>query len=450
METNIDNLRRLLDQLKSLGFLQRLFKWKSIKNLVIDASVDLQKVLGDLTHSQEEMRKGTCTISELEKDIAIADRRVQEIQLANQELKLSIDEFDRNNKQLLIKVASSEQTIGNLTERKEQINLELIDVKKDLEHLEYELQKSLREITKFQAEEGNRKLEYSKAVATLSKIQEEIQSARQSELDQRHQEQLQKLQRQMENWSNHQQNVKLHLKAVCNRQIIRYEDKVPFKGEPDNTLTICNEYIVFDAKSPRGEDLTNFPKYLREQAEAAKKYANIDNVKKSIFFVVPSNTLEVLETYVYDLADYTVYVLPPQALEPILLNLKKIEDYDFAEQLAPEDRENICRVLGKFGHLTKRRAQIDIFFIKQFLELSYKAEGNLPPDFYQRAADYEKAEKINPPTERRTKRIDLRELEIDFNKIANETVTKGLPLGGEAISIALNDLPLYSLDGDDQ
>ena len=131
-------------------------------------------------------------------------------------------------------------------------------------------------------------------------------------------------------------------------------------------------------------------------------------------------------------------------MEPIILSLKKIEDYDFAEQLSPEDRENICRVLGKFAHLTKRRIQIDTFFIKQFMELAYKAESDLPKDFLDKVVEFERAEKLNPPTEKRSKQINLKDLEKDTTKLINETSTKGIAIVGDVILNVLNDIPLYS------
>ena len=91
------------------------------------------------------------------------------------------------------------------------------------------------------------------------------------------------------------------------------------------------------------------------------------------------------------MADLDAFEISVDALEPVILSLKKIEDYDLAAELSPEDRENICRVLGKFAHLTKRRIQIDTFFIKQFLELAYKAESDLPKEFLDKVVEFEKS-----------------------------------------------------------
>ena len=49
-----------------------------------------------------------------------------------------------------------------------------------------------------------------------------------------------------------------------------------------------DQLIVFDAKSPANDDLSNFPKYIKTQTENLKKYAKHDNVKKDLFLVIPS------------------------------------------------------------------------------------------------------------------------------------------------------------------
>ena len=68
----------------------------------------------------------------------------------------------------------------------------------------------------------------------------------------------------------------------------------PFHGNPDNTIEICDEYIIFDAKCPSGDDLTNFPKYIKTQTEIVKKYASQEKVKKDIFLVSSANTIHVI------------------------------------------------------------------------------------------------------------------------------------------------------------
>ena len=164
---------------------------------------------------------------------------------------------------------------------------------------------------------------------------------------------------------------------------------------------------------------------------------------------MPTNTLDILDQLVFRLADYNVFVVSLDSLEPIILSLQKIEDYEFADQLSPEERENICRVLGKFVHLSKRRIQIDGFFTKQFFELVYRSEADLPKDILVKVSEFEKAEKLNPPIERRAKQISVKELEQETTKLRNEAETKGINTQESMLSNRLNKLPLYTTDTED-
>jgi hypothetical protein len=246
-----------------------------------------------------------------------------------------------------------------------------------------------------------------------------------------------------ETWATHQSDVQGRIKSICQKHTLQYIDKPPFRGEPDNTLLICEEHVVFDAKSPAGDDLKNFPLYLKAQAEAAKKYAKLEGVKKDIFLVIPSNTLAVVGQFVYNMADYDVYIVSADVLEPLLLTLCRIEDYEFAKQLSPEERENICRIIGKFAHLSKRRVQIDSFFARQFIELAYRCENSLPTDIFDKVLEFEKSEKLNPPMEKRAKAINTRELETEHSRIETEVSAKGIVLPNDVISGILNELTLY-------
>ena len=150
-------------------------------------------------------------------------------------------------------------------------------------------------------------------------------------------------------------------------------------------------------------------------------------MRKDIFLVIPSNTVDVIDSFSYNMADYNVYVVTIDVLEPLILALRKIEDYEFVEQLTPEDRENICRIISKFAHITKRKMQVDIFFTKELIDILKKCEANLPEEIMKKVVEYEKSEKINPPRESRAKHILIQELEA----------------GSESIQEGIKKLPAY-------
>ena len=378
--TATNNLKRLLENLRTINLWERLFGWKRIKDQLMTAAADLERL-------------DTINSSLLEKTEALTHQ---------------VDLLGQKNEQLMT-------DRNRLAEANAQ----------------------------WRSDDEKRRREHSEQMATLKQYQDNILTERNKEISARHQAELDRLEQLKFTWHHHQEHVKQSQKTLCSRHTIDYVDKVPFKGEPDNTVSIGEEFIVFDAKSPRGEDLSNFPGYLREQSEKVKKYAGEERVKNWIFFVVPMNTLEALKTFVFQLADYDVFVVTIDALEPILLSLKKIEEYEFAEQLSPEERENICRVLGKFAHLSKRRVQIDTYFISQFMELAYKCENDLPPDMLEKAIEFERAEKLSLPQSKRGKAIPTADLEKSMSKVRHDANSKGIALEDTTLTTSLNNIPLY-------
>jgi hypothetical protein len=116
-------------------------------------------------------------------------------------------------------------------------------------------------------------------------------------------------------------------------------------------------------------------------------------------------------------------------------------------QLSPEERENICRVIGKFAHVAKRRVQIDQYFAHQFFEILKKCETDLPKDIFDKAAEIETSDKLNPPQEKRVKQIPYKELETDSQKIKKEAEAKAIAFPS-SIQENIESLPLY--DGEEK
>jgi hypothetical protein len=412
MDSNIDRIKRLFESLKSIGFFGRLFSWGSIRSQLMDAIEDLQRFTSranEFSRTENELSIEKANNKNLSESVGRLNTEVQVLKESNKQIESLQKEL----------TTSSEQNKIYLRRGTELAN-EVSILRERLETTERELQKLAEQNTKLIKDEEYRKQEHSKAIASLENIQARIQNERNKELQDKKDTEINRILKLKETWNTHQENVKNIIKTICSRYTIDYVDKVPFKGEPDNTIRISDEYIVFDAKSPAGEDLSNFRQYLKNQTESAKKYVKEPGVKKDVFLVVPTNTLTSLDQFVFRLADYNVFVISVDSLEPVILSLQKIEEYEFAEQLSPEERENICRVLGKFVHLSKRRIQIDGFFTKQFFELVYRSEADLPKDILEKVSEFEKAEKINPPIERRAKHISAKELEQETASLKNE------------------------------
>lgn len=401
MSTHLLTIKSFLDQIKSLGFWGRILGWGAVKKNLVDAAASLASLQTELNGSQHE--------------------------LAQSQMHLSV----------------MQETRRNLENQLQALNKELGVHKERAENCERELKAVREQNIQLKKEDEFRAQKYSEEIVSLQSIKQQIQEERAKEVEARHEEEMARMLALKETWIAHQSDVQGRMKQICQKHTLSYVDKAPFRGDPDNTLMICDEFVVFDAKSPAGDDLKNFPLYLKAQAEAAKKYAKIDGVKKDIFLVVPTNTLRCIKEFVYNMADYDVYIVSADVLEPLILSLCKIEDYEFAEQLSPEDRENICRIIGKFAHLSKRRIQIDAFFARQFIELAYKCENSLPGDIHEKVMEFERSEKLNPPQEKRAKAINTKDLETENYKIETEVSAKGIALPNDMIAGVLNDLNLY-------
>lgn len=431
METGFDSIRKLVNELKTLTFWDRIFKWGMVRSTLVDASADLQRMISGY-ESQAQLRHEL----ELEKNRnKLAQESIEELR------------FLRSEKESLMKdKVSLESKNEAYYKRGTELSNELILLRQKVEGYENELKSLRNENTNLKSSDQQRIRQYESQMSNLTETIKRFDRDRIQEKEERHAREIERLRLMKQTWVNHEDNVKSRIKLICQKHGVEYSDKVPFKGKPDNTLRINEEYIIFDAKSPANDDLSNFPLYLKAQSEQAGKYVKEEGVRREIFLVVPANTLEVLQQFEFRLSDYTVFIISIDSLEPMILALRKVEDYEFAEKLSPEERENICRVIGKFVHLSKRRIQIDGFFAKQFFELLYRSDADLPKDILEKAVEFERSEKLNPPTDKRAKQISNRELEQEVSKIKNDAMQKGIYTEESHLSKGLNKLPLYIED----
>ena len=326
------------------------------------------------------------------------------------------------NKQLEIAAAR--------TENFEQIKLEKAKIDERLISVEQERNTLKSENIAYQKAEEGRQKEVTKSIESAITLQESLEAEKSRLNDERVQEKEDALEKMKLKWSDHEKDVQNYLQLICRNNVITYVSQEDFphpRNKPDSSIEIMDQLIVFDAKSPANDDLSNFPKYIKNQTENLKKYAKHENVKNDLFLVIPSNTLEVIDQFYYNIGDYNVFIITKDALEPIVLSLKKIEEYEFADKLSPEERDNVCRIIGKFAHTTKRRIQIDEFFAREFLDTLTKAGSQLPRDILENVIKFENAEKLNPPMEKRNKKIHTKDLKEQVDKLEKEMEMREIP-----------------------
>ena len=320
-------------------------------------------------------------------------------------------------------------TLKHNLKNNEQKETELQELRTKIEHLQEKDKFQSQKLTEFETTKEQRQRDYEKNMEKILKLEENFQN-REEKLEEHKKDEIEKRFEDMKKtWRIHEDLVEQVIKQICKKYTIDYisKTKVPFKGSPDNCIQIANEYIIFDAKSPKDENLDNFPKYVKAQVDQAKKYAKESSVKKDIFLVVPTNTIDEIKQLSYNMVDYSVYIITIDALEPIILSLQKIEDYEFTDQLSPEERQNICRIIGKFAHTSKRRIQVDHFFAKEFIDILSKCY-NLPQEILDGSIEAEKSGMLNPPMEKRAKQISNAELEKNSKIIKKEAEAKDIDM----------------------
>ena len=390
----MNTIKQIIQEVNSIGFWKIIFRWSSIKNWLVNIFLDLQKVTE--TAEQEHL------------DLERANRDLVQLRTAKE---------------------SIESRVNDLQQDKAVQTAELTSLRNQLRQLE-------SENSQLKSTDEKRYIDHQKSLETLTVFQNGILVEKEMMKNEQQSKVLARVENQKQTWQRHQQDVENKMRLLCEKHTIEYVDTVPFKGDPDNTVMISNLFQVFDSKSPRGEDLSNFTTYLNKEAQNAKKYAEKKDVRSDIFFVVPSNTLEILNQTVYVFEKHCVYVIPAEALEPVLISLKKIEDYEFIGQFTPEDRENICRIIGRLVHNIKRRVQIDISLGKETMSLASDCEKLLPEEIVKEVLLIERAIKVNPTRELKGKEIPLEELKEDLlNAEKNSEKMAGAISAGGVITI---------------
>ncbi|NDC25914.1 MAG: hypothetical protein EB078_12625, partial [Proteobacteria bacterium] len=358
-------------------------------------------------------------------------------------------ENEKENLELKKTVAKSEAAQEALKRSKEEAvdvyKIKNLELEAKLEAFRTEKSDLTKRLISFEETKEQRQKEFEEKIQRLNLAFDQREKEREGEIKSKELSELKRLQALKETWARHEKNIEEKMQLICQRHGIEYspKEKFPFKGKPDNAVKICDEFIVFDSKSPQGESLDNFPSYIKGQAEASKKYAAYEGVKKDVFLVVPTNAIHVIGEKYMVYGDYRVHVITEDALEPILIGLKKIEDYEFAEKLSPEDREKIVTTIGKMAHGMKRRIQIDYFFANEFISVLTDAE-NLPTEILDEARKVERTSKLNPPQERRAKIIDSKELTKEADKLVGKATGQEINLNSNLST--LNTIPLYEDD----
>ena len=437
-----ENLRALFENIKSLGFFGRLFGWNRIRVINSAAANELNTLDNELNALYEQNRQIQNQLRTAYQDLDHQKSLLANLRADYEILKnagVNISQVLRNRE---VELGALKESETKNIQRIADLDKEIILKNFEVQNLIQEKIEKERQLSAFLKADQQKQEQYEHRITELNALKKQLDDDRIRLQGEREEQVRIEFEKMRETWKNHELKVEESIRGICSRHQIEYIDKehVPFPGKPDNTIKIADEYIIFDAKSPLSDDLENFPAYIKAQTEQLKKYVQEHEVNKSLFLVIPTNTLDSISQLYYNLADYVVYIVTIDTLEPVIMCLKKIEDYEFAEQLSPEERENICRVIGKFAHATKRRIQIDSYFCGEFVNILNHCSC-LPDEILTKTISFEKSDKMNPPLEKRAKVISPDQLNKEVRRIRQDADAQDIDVG--AGGAVMEKLPLY-------
>jgi hypothetical protein len=125
--------------------------------------------------------------------------------------------------------------------------------------------------------------------------------------------------------------------------------------------------------------------YITDQVKkTAQKIKGDVKIYPIVFLVVPTIAAHELKKTSFYEEGFSFFIVTMEALEPILTSIKRIESYEFAEAMDPQERENVIDMIAQFDfHISSRNA-VDFMLMKHGLETLSKME-NLNPDMVKEA-----------------------------------------------------------------
>lgn len=278
----------------------------------------------------------------------------------------------------LAKVTS---TKDNIEGKQQQLSRENTDLRNESQKMREENDRLRKELAERRASEEKQKADEEQRIQKLEEarktLEDEKQRIRKEDEDRQQAEQEER----NRIWSAHEQNVITSLKELCRKPEIDfsfYENtNLPeeFDGniKPDFLVEFDGQYVVFDAKFSNQK---NPQTYFSDQTKkTAVKYKGNSHIFSTIFFVVPDNRIAELKKLSFVEQDFLFSLLPVSALEPVLVNIRKMADVFKITDFDPRDREAIIRLVAGYDRHIGFQNAANILLIRESIELMRSQES---------------------------------------------------------------------------
>ncbi len=262
------------------------------------------------------------------------------------------------------------------------------DLEADAKAVQYERDDLKKRVSDFEARQESREKELEDNIVQLNAAKKSLAEERERVIREDEERQKQALETRDRIWAEHENTVVSLLSDICKKpqyQFTTYDNNdLPegFDGKfkPDFMIDFLGQYIVFDAKVSRSQDIKI---YIREQVKkTAEKAKGRSDIYASIFLVVPTDAISMLKEHIFFENGFTFFIVSPEGLAPIISSLKKITNYELAEQFDPQERENIVNLIAKLDYHVNERNAWDIMMAQKGVDVIEDVE-KLHPELMQ-------------------------------------------------------------------
>ncbi len=275
----------------------------------------------------------------------------------------------------------SEKTEKNkLVGQNKQMYAEQVGMKEDVKALTKERDVLSKKVVQCEAQESQREKEFASKLQELTNAKQKFEQEQQRIIREDEEEHANVEAKRDRVWAEHEQNVIAQLTSLCKSPQLAFDHytntNLPeeFDGslKPDFLIGFLDQYIIFDAKKSKSESLQSYVNdSIKKTVQKVKKNPKIALM---IYLVVPSEAIAELKNFVYPLDGYTIYVVSPESLPPILASLKRITTYEFADQMDPQQRENIIQVIAELDFQIHLQNAANIILTKRGTDILEKAQ----------------------------------------------------------------------------
>ena len=292
------------------------------------------------------------------------------------ESKIRLDtELERKSEELWelrwdIKKIAKER--DELSGRYETLIGEKTELQSTCRYVEKDLREAREILSLHEAEAIRKEREFEVRIGKLASAEKALEDERQRIRRQDEQEQISLREEQARIWNDHEQMVLARLREACERSSLGftlYENtnlpSIFTKLKPDAVVSFLGQYIIFDAKKSK-----SIRTYIAEQVKStARKYKDIPEIYRTVFFIVPAEELNELRSLSYIEEGYTFYIISIESIEPILSSFKKISEYDTIADFDPQDREIIVNLIANYDRHISLQNAANIVFTKESIGL---------------------------------------------------------------------------------